>query len=496
MPVLLGIDLGTSAVKVGAFESDTLRPLAAATRAYPIEQTGPGWAEQTPEVWWRAVQAALQEIRSLPLTEIAAIGVAGQMHGLVCLDSTGTPVRPAILWPDTRARRQVDALRQLWHMNPAAMPGPPATGFAAASARWLSEHEPHTLQRTALWLAPKDYLVFRLTGRLGSEPSDASASWLYSVTQQAWSPQAIAACSLALSQMPPLAESAAVVGALSPVAATGLGLRPGAPVVAGCADLTAQALAHGVLIPGGCLIVAGTGGQVVVPRPTPAPDPAGRYYVFAHCQPAHWYAQAATLAAGLALTWLRTALGGPPTADLIAEAGRVAPGADGLLFLPYLVGERSPHLDPLASGALVGLRFHHTRAHLVRAVLEGVAFALKDCLTVIAAAGDGPTAAVVTGGLTRAQVWCQILADVLETPLRVSAMEVEAGCLGAALLAGQGAGLGVDQPETGGRVVAPQSRPVYRQRYAHYQGLYTTLKHDMHRLGIGTNGGPVTGRGL
>jgi xylulokinase len=493
MPVLLGIDLGTSAVKVTAFESDSWQPLAVATRAYPIEQTAPGWAEQAPEVWWQAVRVALRELCPRLPAELAAIGVAGQMHGLVCLDSTGTPVRPAILWPDTRATRQVDALRQLWHMDPEAMPGPPATGFAAASARWLSEHEPHTLQRTALWLAPKDYLVFRLTGRLGSEPSDASASWLYSVTQQAWSPPAMAACGLALSQMPPLAESATVIGALSPAAATELGLRPGAPVVAGCADLTAQALAHGVLDPGGCLIVVGTGGQVVVPRLTPAPDPAGRYHVFAHCQPQRWYAQAATLAAGLVLTWLRDALGGPPSADLINEAGHVAPGADGLLFLPYLVGERSPHLDPLASGALVGLRLHHTRAHLVRAALEGVAFALKDCLTVAQAAGAGPTAAVVSGGLTRASVWCQILANVLETPLRVSAMEVEAGCLGAAVLAGQGAGLGADRPEAGGRVVAPQPLPVYRQRYDHYQGLYANLKSDMRRLGMGANGHPESG---
>ncbi len=367
------------------------------------------------------------------------------------------------------------------------MPGPPATGFAAASARWLSEHEPHTLERTALWLAPKDYLVFRLTGRLGSEPSDASASWLYSVTQQAWSPPAMAASGLVLSQMPPLAESATVVGTLSPVAATGLGLRPGAPVVAGCADLTAQALAQGVIDPGGCLLVAGTGGQVVVPRPTPVPDPAGRYYVLAHCQPQRWYAQAATLAAGLALTWLREALGGSSTASLIDEADGIPPGADGLIFLPYLVGERSPHLDPLASGALVGLRLHHTRAHLVRAVLEGVAFALKDCLTVAQTASAGPSAVVVSGGLTRAPVWCQILADVFETPLRVSALEAEAGCLGAALLAGQGAGLGADRPETGGRVVAPRPLPVYRQRYEHYRGLYATLKSDMHRLGMGAS---------
>lgn len=495
MTYLLGIDLGTSSVKVAIVDAATLQVVASTGYEYPIDHPAPGFAEQDPAGWWEAVVQAVRSAlgdSDVSASDIAGIGVAGQMHGLVCLGADHQPVHPAIIWADSRATTEVEELAAFQESSTVTLPGPPAAGFAGPSALWLSRHRPDVLAQTAWCLLPKDYVRFRLTGQIHSEPSGAGSTWLFDIAEATWAPAVVERCGLHMAQMPPICDSTDVCGTVTPDAASALGVAAGIPVVAGSADLPAQALGHGIIRPETVFVTVGTGGQVFRPLLSPQIDRGAGIYVYPHNVPGRWYAQAAILAGGLSLRWLRDLLGMQGKTDAYAHlsllAGEIDPGAEGLLFLPYLAGERTPHMDPHASGLFLGLRLHHEAAHLARAVMEGVAFALKGCFALIA---SEPAEVLVSGGITRSEVWCQIVADVWNQPLRLVPAETPRACLGAAILAGIGTGIYVDVADATSRlsepttIVYPQTPERYAKRYEQYRSLYPLLSEMMHALRAG-----------
>ena len=499
--ILLGIDIGTSSVKASLVRAEDAALLATAQEEYPTFQPQPGYAEQEAAYWWRAasmtIRAALAQAEISP-QRIAGIGLSGQMHGVICLDREMQPLRPAIIWADSRSKPQVDSLQE--RFSPAEMaphaPGPPAVGFMGPTLMWLAEHEPQTLARTQTVLLPKDWLRLRLTGQAGTDPSDAAATWLYDVRAGQWSDWLVNACGLETRYLPQISESQAVVGRVSTQAAQELKLPAGIPVVTGCADQAAQALGYGLIEPGRILVTIGTGGQVFMPLTHAVGDPQMRYYVYNHALAGRWYAAAAILTGGLALRWLRDLLGLKDRPDAYAYlselAAGVPPGAQGLVFLPHLAGERTPYMDPQASGVFLGLRLHHQAGHLARAVMEGVSFLMRDCLDLVSEGCDGPLQIIASGGAATSALWRQIQADVYQEPLYLAQGENHA-CLGAALLAGVGSGLYSNLAEAIRLLPAPvpavEPNPAnaafYAERRDLYSGLYVRLKDDMHRLSAG-----------
>jgi xylulokinase len=499
MGYLLGIDVGTSSVKTALINAENGYVLANVEHEYPISQPRPGYAEQDPEDWWQAtvktVRAAVDQA-AVDTLAIEAIGLSGQMHGAVCLDESCRPLCPAIIWADTRSRDQVDHL--LTTIDPQAMtqyaPGPPAAGFMGPTLMWLRQHEPETLAQTHWVVSPKDYVRLRLTGEIGTDHSDAAATWLLDIQSGDWSDWLIAQCGLERHYLPPVHHAAEVIGTLRPEAVEALRLRPGIRVIAGCADQPAQALGYGLVDPGTALVTVGTGGQVFYPLCVPQTDSHLRLHVFNHAVPERWYALAAILAGGLSLRWLRNLLGLSQMADAYDYLSRLADdvpaGADGLLFLPYLAGERTPHMDPAASGAFIGLRLHHGAGHLARAVMEGVAYAMRACLELIAdVAGEPPRQVIASGGAAKSRLWRQIQADIYNIPLTL-APDANYACIGAALLAGIGSGVYDSLDDA--RSCIPQLTAIvtpdlmtfdlYGQRGEIYRALYDDLKQHMHRL--------------
>jgi xylulokinase len=486
--VLVGVDLGTSSVKAVVIEPNG-RMLGMATREYPVETPRPGWAEQDPEGW---VSATLETVRRAVAQagcapgEVAAIGLSGQMHGMVCLGAAGRPLRPAIIWADQRSAAQVARVyREIgverlgrWTGNPLA------TGFMLASWLWLTENEPETARKTAALLLPKDYLRYRLTGSLGSEASDASSTLLFDTARRRWSRDLLDALGISPELLPPLGESAQVAGGLTDEAAIAMGLLSGAPVIYGGSDQAMQALGHGVVEPGVLSCTIGTGGQLFAPLREPAYDPALRLHLFYHAMPDRWHLEAAILAAGLSLRWLRdhvlTGMGYQEIADAAASAPA---GAEGLFFLPHLAGERTPHMDPGATGAFVGLTLRHTRVHLARAVMEGVVFALRQGLELMLELGASADRIVASGGATAHPLWLQLQADIFNRPIHRT-QTVEAAAVGAALLAGVGAGVYPDAPAAcaqavtwNDEVIAPDvgHAAFYDEAYRTYCRLYPAL---------------------
>lgn len=492
MMVLLGIDVGTSSVKALILEATSGQTLATAGQEYPIHASRAGWVEQHPVDWWGATVSAVQKTLDAAEIEpeiVAGIGLSGQMHGTVLLDGAGLPVRLAIIWADGRASAEAEVLNQQWNAHPEVLvPGPAVTGFMGPTLKWLAAHEPHTIEAAASILLPKDYVRYQLTGRVATDRTDAAATWLLDLPTGTWSPDLCAWCGIDPARLPTVLDSADIAGTLTASAADQLGLRTGIPVVAGAADQAAQALGHGILHPGEVLVTVGTGGQVFVPLAAPRVDAAGRMHTFSHALPDRWYGLAAILAAGLSLRWLRDTLD-TTYESLAAQAGQVAPGADGLVFLPYLAGERTPHMDPSAAGAFVGLLLHHGIGHLARAVMEGVAFALADCLDVAEQLDGKVETVTASGGALISPVWRPILADVFNRPLRVAEGENRAA-VGAAFLAGVGLGIYTGVPEAV-RVLREPVQMVepdraiaafYDERRKIFRGLYGHLQEDIHRL--------------
>jgi xylulokinase len=498
MTTLLSIDIGTSSAKAILFDPDSRRILAAAGHEYPIHKPAPDRAEQTPDHWWEAAVTTTQQvIAQAGRHDVIAIGLCGQMHGVTLLDENTQPVGESIIWADQRSAEDGAAVaRRMGEATYTAIAGTmPAAGFMVSTLAWLLANDPAPLERARHIVLPKDYVRLRLTGEIATDPSDAAATGLFDVARNGWSDAIIEAVGAPRGIFPSVVESAKVAGQLTASAAELLGLQAGIPVVTGCADQPAQGIANGLIAPGQTSVTTGSGGQVFTPLtvtdgklPT---DP--RLHVFNHAVPGMWYILGAILTAGLALRWLRdtTGLNGRPDAYpiLSAEAADIPPGADGLIFLPYLAGERTPHMDALARGSFIGLGYHHTRGHLARAVMEGVTFALRQTLEISQSLGQPVESIIAAGGAMESDVWRGIQADVFGLPLRKTLVG-EQTCLGAALLAGIGAGVysGFDEACASvaqqGALTEPSARrhTRYDELYAHFLELYPRLREDFHRL--------------
>jgi xylulokinase len=466
--VLVGLDVGTTGVKALALSPEG-EVLARAERGYPLSTPRPGWSEQDPEDWWRASEAALADLGVEP----AGIGLSGQMHGLVCLDSAERVLRPAILWNDQRTGEECEEIEARVGLERLiALTGNRAlTGFTAPKLLWLRRHEPETYARIAHVLLPKDYVRLRLTGARATDVADASGTLLFDVAGRRWSQEVLAALELPAEWLPEALESPEVSGHWD-----------GIPVAAGAGDQSAAALGVGIDRPGPVSVVLGTSGVVLASLPAFQADPQARVHAFCHAVPGGWQAMGVMLSAAGSLAWLRDVAGGTYD-ELTAEAAKWEPGAEGLTFLPYLQGERTPHADPGARGSFTGLSLRHDRGALARAVLEGVAYGLRDSLDLLRALGVEAEVGRVSGGGARSELWLSIVASSLGIPLERTVSE-EGSAYGAALLGGVAAGVFADVHEAVASCVRVRDtvepvagwRDAYEDGHRRYQALYPALR--------------------
>ncbi len=503
----LGIDLGTSAVKA-LLVDETGRVLGRGSAEHPISHPRPDYAEQNPDEWWRGVQVATgQAVENAGTDRVTAIGLSGQMHGTVLLGADDEILAPAIIWPDQRSRRQVEEITELVGAERLIeLTGSPvATGFQAASIRWVQQEQPRVWDRTRRVLLPKDEIRRRLTGNVATDPSDGSGALLLDVRQRDWSDELLAALGVEREQLPPVHPSTSATGELRPDAAADLGLPPGIPVVGGGADAACAALGAGIVDPSTMLLTFSTGAQTLIPTTEVEVDRQGRLHTFCGAlEPAPgqagWYTMGATLTAGLAMRWLRDsvfALDGADAYDrMTAWAGETSLGAGGLLFLPYLVGERTPHMDPSARGLFLGLTARHGRAELVRAVMEGVVLAAYDAFTALSDLGATPSRIIVAGGGARSSLWRQIVADIFNLPV-LPLLNQESSASGAALLAA--AGVNALDPGATASSWAVYGEPVepktehhvrYQDLFRLFQSCYVQHRDDFAKLGAFDTPGP------
>jgi xylulokinase len=445
MSSLLGIDLGTSSVKVVVLALDgSIRGIGSAE--YPILTPSVGYAEQEPEDWWRGTVAAVhQAMEKAGRPEISGIGFSGQMHGFVLIGADRKALGPAIIWADQRSADLLPEIESILGGDIKKCGTAPAAGFLISTLFWLQRYQPQLLDRAHQLLMPKDYIRLKITGELGTDESDASATGIFDVEQRIWADDLITRLKLPRSVFPVTNESVERVGNLTTEAAAELGLVPGIPISAGSSDQPAQAVGNGLIDPPLGSVTIGTGGQVFVPLSRPILDPKLRLHTFCHAPRERWYLLGAMLSAGMALRWLRAILGTERLsyADLDRIAGEVEPGCEGLTFLPYVVGERSPIMDPRARGGFVGLTLRHSTGHLVRALLEGVTFALRQIIETMEDCGASLPKLVASGNGLGSPLWRQMLADVIGRPLSQGKDEfaAERAGVGAAMLAGIGAGV-------------------------------------------------------
>ncbi|MEA3510425.1 MAG: xylulokinase [Actinomycetota bacterium] len=493
MTVYLGIDTSTTATK--ALLIDAAGDVLGVGKAeYDYATPRPGWSEQDPNLWWRGTIKAIHEAvatSDIDPSSVAAIGVTGQMHGLVALDASDRSIRPSILWNDQRTTAQCDEIRKrVGRDRLIAITGNDAlTGFTAPKILWMRDEEPENYARISTVLLPKDYLRLRLTGEHAVDRAGASGTLLFDLERRDWSDEIIESLGLPRDWFPQTFEGIDITGYLTDEAASLTGLRPGTPVVGGAGDQAANGVGTGAVEPGTVAVSLGTSGVVFAATDRPVIDPDARLHSFCHAVPGLWHQMGVMLSAAGSLRWFRDTIGSDVSfAELSLEAGGIAPGSDGLLFLPYLTGERTPHPDPEARGAFVGLTVRHTRAHLTRAVMEGVAFGLRDSLEIIRQQSDVGEIRVAGGGAA-SPVWLQILADVFGAEVRTVDV-LESAAFGAALLAMVGDGT----YETVGDAVAAtirtgeeyqpgSSAARYDEMYETYRSLYPALRDVSHRLG-------------
>ena len=412
---VLGIDLGTSGCKTVVVDRDGAI-LAMATAEYPLSTPQPLWSEQDPAHWWRGlVESVRAALAKAPGATIEGIGIGGQMHGATLLDADGAVVRPAILWNDGRCQAECELLHRKVPKLIKKTGNRALVGFTAPKLLWVQRHEPKVWKRVRSVLLPKDYLRFRLTGDKVAEMSDGAGMLLMDVAKRRWSKAMLAACNIDESYLGRLIEGSEIGGTVTAAAAAELGIPAGVPVVGGAGDQAAGAIGAGCITPGMTTIALGTSGVVFTTTKGYSPEKQGRLHTFCHALPGLWHQMGVMLSAAGSLQWYRDTMApGADFGDLCAEAGGAPLGAEGLTFLPYLTGERTPHCDPHARGAFIGLARLHARKHLTRSVLEGICLGLSDSLRLIRAAGTTVTEATVTGGGTRSDVWMQILADVCD----------------------------------------------------------------------------------
>ncbi len=471
---VIGLDVGTTGVKGLAIDHGGA-VLARAEAGYPLQTPRPGWAEQDPRQWWEAASGVLAKL-SETVGRPEGIGLSGQMHGLVALDSADEVIRPAILWNDQRTAAECEEIeRTLGLERLIALTGNRALpGFTAPKLLWLRRHEPEAYRRLARVMLPKDYVRMRLCGEHVTDVADASGTLLLDVAARRWSDEVLDALELDPRWLPPALESPSVSGRTP----------DDVPVAAGAGDQAAGALGVGVDRPGPLSVVLGTSGVVFAGLDRFTADPEGRAHAFCHAIPETWHAMGVMLSAAGSLTWLQEKLApSTPYEALLGEADDWEPGSEGLIFLPYLAGERTPHADPDARGAFVGLSVRHDRGALVRAVLEGVAFGLRDGLELVVELGQRPAAARVSGGGSRSALWLRILASVLELPLEP--VEVDEGAaFGAAILGGVAADVWPDVHSAVASTVRPRApiEPVaewvepYRELCERFRRLYPALR--------------------
>lgn len=491
---LLGIDVGTGGTRAVVVDEKGSVVASATAEHAPFASPHPGWAEQDPRDWWRATIEAVRSLLAQPgisAEEIAGVGFSGQMHGASLLDEGGEVLRPALIWCDQRTSEQCQAITERvgaeklieLTLNPAL------TGFTLPKLLWVKDHEPDVWARVRSVLLPKDYVRLQLTGEKATDVADASGTLLFDVANRRWSEAMLDAMEIDGACLPAVFESPEITGRVSVAGAAATGLRAGTQVVAGAGDQAAGAVGMGIVRAGTVSATIGTSGVVFAATDRPSLDPRGRVHTFCHAIPGRWHVMGVTQAAGLSLRWFRDQFGAgvedgrDPYERLTGEAARAPVGADGALWAPYLMGERTPHLDPRARGALVGLTASHTRAHIIRAILEGVTFSLRDTLEIFKEINVPVETIRLGGGGARSLLWRQIQADVYGH--EVETVEAEEGAAyGAALLAGVGGGIWPSVDAACGAVVRvadrlspiPSNVGLLDKQYHAFRRLYPALR--------------------
>jgi xylulokinase len=503
--VTLGIDVGTTGARTVAVD-ESGKILASASAEYPCDYPRPGWSEQDPDLWWSATVATIREIlASGPLrpTDISGIGLSGQMHGSVFLDKNGHVIRKALLWNDQRTKAECaeiesraggrDELIRL-------VANPALTGFTAPKILWLRNHEAKSWEKVQKVLLPKDYVRFRLSGTYATEVSDASGTLLLDVANRRWSRELVGKLDLDAGLLPDCFESQEVSSRIGEIGSEATGLLKGTPIVGGGGDQPAGAVGNGIVRAGVVSATMGTSGVVFAHLPEPGHDPLGRLQRFCHSVPGEWCAFGVVLSAGGSLRWVRDELGDveveaaparnvDPYVLLCEQAAQAEPGCEGLFFLPYLTGERTPHFDPDARGGWIGLTVRHARTHLIRSVLEGATYAMRDSLELIRESGVEPTEIRLSGGGARSTLWRQIQADIYgQEVCTINAYEGPA--FGVALLAHVGTGTFKSVPEACDATIKvvhrvpvdPRAQGLYARAYPIYRKLYQDLKETFHQM--------------
>jgi xylulokinase len=490
--ILLGVDVGTSGTRALAVTTEG-ELVAEANAPHELLTPRPGWTEQQPADWWQAAKTVLAEVVAATDDEIVGLGLTGQMHGSVFLDASDAVIRPALLWNDQRTEAEcAEITERVGADRLLELAGNPAlTGFQAPKILWLRHHEPDAYARVASVLLPKDYVRLELTGTRATDASDASGTLLLDVRARDWSAEILDALEIPRAWLPTVHEGPEATATVRDAVADELGLPRGLPVAAGGGDNAAAAVGVGVVREGAVSTSIGTSGVLFAHRDAFTRDPSGRVHAFCHAVPGAFHLMAVTLSAGGSLSWWRERLGGGADFEtLVAEAAAVEPGAEGLVFLPYLTGERSPHLDAQARGGFVGLTVRHGRGHLTRAVMEGVAFSMRDGLEVMRGLGTPDDDLRAVGGGARSPLWLGLQADVYGRPVRRTLID-EGPAYGAALLGGVAAGVFADVEDASARVRLreevtepdPERARRYDELYAVYASLYPALRDAMHALG-------------
>jgi xylulokinase len=491
----LGIDTSTTGSKALVID-ERGEVIAVASSPHTLQTPKPLWSEQNPAEWWDAVAGSIRSVlekAGISGERVAAVGLTGQMHGLVLLDDSGNVLRPAILWNDQRTQSQCDRIHQVIGREKfIRITGNVAlTGFTAPKILWVKENEPDVYKKAKHVLLPKDYIRYKLTGEYAMDKADGAGTVLFDLKARDWSDEVLSALDIPRSWMPKTFEGPEFTGKVTKEAASLTGLKEGSPISAGGGDQAAQAVGVGAVEPGIVGLTVGTSGVVFATTPSALIEPDGRLHAFCHAVPGMWHFMGVMLSAAGSLQWYRDTLAPNMSFDeLLKEAESVPAGSEGMQFLPYLSGERTPHPDPLARGAFIGLTLRHTRGHMTRAVLEGVAFGLKDSFTLIQNAGLGEIVQVrASGGGTKGPLWRQIMASALNAEL-VTINTTEGAAYGAALLAGVGAGIWKDVLSackaavkiTGSTQPDASQVNAYQKSYALYQELYPALKTSFSKM--------------
>lgn len=495
MKLFLGIDVSTTSAK-SLLIDEAGKVVTSANTSLSLSTPRPLWSEQHPDDWWSAVVKSIRTALAnagVSGKQVSGIGLTGQMHGLVLLDENRQVLRPAILWNDQRCAQECNEIRErVGRDRLIQITGNDAlTGFTAPKIVWVRNHEPDIFVRARHILLPKDFIRFKLTGTLAMDKADGSGTALFELKKRDWSTQVLDLINVPAEWMPATFEGTQITGEITQAAAEATNLNPGTPVVAGGGDQSAQAVGVGAVRPGIVGLTLGTSGVVFASTESALIEPEGRLHAFCHAVPDRWHLMGVMLSAAGSLEWYRNTFSpGSGFDELMSEASKAPAACEGLVFLPYLTGERTPYPDPLARGAWVGLTVRHNRSHLIRSVLEGVAFGLKDCFELLGGAGiESMTQVRISGGGARSALWRQILADVLGIEL-VSVNTTEGAAYGAAILAGVGVGAWPDVDTACSNLIGVVDRVspdenrarLYEQLHERYKELYPALRLSFHGL--------------